>query len=82
MQKRRSLLLATTAAVTIGIGMPGQAAADRLEVARPIERLDSIRAAYLDHLRATQGMLATDEAGTAQTAQFPNFPNFSNWRNR
>ena len=47
MQRRRSLLLATTAAVTIGIGVPAKAPAPFLWTTKPIERLASIRAAYL-----------------------------------
>ena len=83
MQRRRSLLLATTAAVTIGIGAPAKAGTDFFETAKPTERLASIRAAYLHHLRATQDVSATDDVSdVVQTAQFPNFPNFSNWRNR
>jgi hypothetical protein len=82
MQRRRSLLLATTAVVTVGIGVPASAAVNVSGVERPIERLASIRAAYLSHLNMTQGASSEDASTSAQTAQFPNFPNFSNWRNR
>ena len=81
MQRRRSLLLATTAAVTIGIGVPTNGTV-ALSGTKPIERLASIRAAYLSHLKVTQDVSAKDAGETTQTAQFPNFPNFSNWRNR
>ncbi len=82
MQRRRSLLLATTAAVTIGIGVPTNGTRRSLRTTKPIERLASIRAAYLSHLKMTQDVSAKDAGETTQTAQFPNFPNFSNWRNR
>ena len=50
----------------------------------PIERLSSIRNAYLSTLKSDQ-LKAEAPSGEDQTAQFrnfPNFPNFSNWRNR
>jgi hypothetical protein len=82
MQRRRSLLLATTAVIAVGIGAPTGAAANVPGAERPIERLVSIRAAYLSHLNMAQDASSEDAGTSAQTAQFPNFPNFSNWRNR
>ena len=82
MQRRRNLLLSTTAAMAIGTGVPTVTAVDLSEATRPIERLASIRATYLSHLNMTQHTSTADAGETTQTAQFPNFPNFSNWRNR
>jgi hypothetical protein len=87
MNQRTRALLSTisTAAVTAALGAPALAAtplegADR----RPIERLASIREAYLSSLTDQWSMPVERGSGdqVAQFRNFPNFPNFSNWRNR
>jgi hypothetical protein len=66
-------------------GAPNSASARPTDVDQsPIERLSSIRKAYLSTL-VTDRPKAESPSGDDQVAQFrnfPNFPNFSNWRNR
>jgi hypothetical protein len=84
---KRHVLLSTisTAAVTAALGTPVAVAALNDGERAPIERLASIRGAYL---AALAGEAAWDMPVGDQVAQFrnfpnfPNFPNFSNWRNR
>ena len=80
MKRRTGFLLSTisTAALTAVLGMPAAAATAPATEAAPIERLASIRAAYLASLTDPA---VSAEAGD-QVAQFRNFPNFSNWRNQ
>ena len=47
----------------------------------PIERLASIRNAYLDHLKRFEARPIEQEPAKPQVAQFPNFPNFKNFPN-
>jgi hypothetical protein len=82
MKRQVGVLLSTvsTAALTMGYGAAGVATAAPSEGARPpIERLNSIRKAYL-------AVLGGEAAWTLpvgdRVAQFQNFPNFSNWRNQ
>jgi hypothetical protein len=88
MKRHVGFLLSTisTAAVTAVLGLPAAAAVAPSDEGRPpIERLASIRSAYLSQLA---GEAAWDLQAGDQVAQFrnfpnfPNFPNFSNWRNR
>ena len=75
---------AISTAVMAALGVSAPALSQPTEVDRPpIERLTSIREAYLASL-PDDDQSAQNE-GTDQVAQFrnfPNFPNFSNWRNR
>jgi hypothetical protein len=87
MKQRTRALLSTisTAAVTAALGTPALAAAPSADIdPRPIERIASIREAYLSAL-TDQWSMPIEGSGHDQFAQFrnfPNFPNFSNWRNR
>ena len=87
MKQRTRALLSTisTAAVTAALGAPALAATPSADTdPRPIERLASIREAYLSSL-TNEWSMPVEGSGTDQVAQFrnfPNFPNFSNWRNR
>jgi len=71
--------------VTAALGTPTLAATPAADTdPRPIERLASIRDAYLSSL-TNEWSMPVEGSGTDQVAQFrnfPNFPNFSNWRNR
>jgi hypothetical protein len=82
MKRHVGVLLSTvsTAALTMGCGSAGVATAAPSEGARPpIERLNSIRTAYL---AALGGEAAWTLPVGDRVAQFQNFPNFSNWRNQ
>jgi len=87
MKHRASVLLSTisTAAVTAVLGTPAVAVTPSADAdRRPVERLASIREAYLSAL-ASEWSMPVGQSGDDQVAQFrnfPNFPNFSNWRNR
>ena len=87
MKQRTRVLLSTisTAAVTAALGTPAVAATPSEDDDRPpIERLASIREAYLSSL-TNEWSMPIEVGGDEQVAQFrnfPNFPNFSNWRNR
>ena len=81
MKRSTGLLLSTisTAAVTAVLGLPEIAAAKPAPPPAPIERLASIREAYLATLPEAclpQGAAAENGDRLAQ------FRNFSNWRNR
>jgi hypothetical protein len=86
MKRRTGILLSTisTASVTAVLGMPAAAFPSVPESEHPpIERLASIRQAYLSAL-ADEWSMPVEKGGehVAQFRNFPNFPNFSNWRNR
>jgi hypothetical protein len=87
MKHRVRVLLSTISAAVMAaiFGAPTSAGARASDVDQPpIERLSSIRNAYLSTLKSDQ-LKAEAPSGEDQTAQFrnfPNFPNFSNWRNR
>jgi hypothetical protein len=78
---RRDLMTtASSLAIAAALTLPVASPHGTIGTARPIDRLSSIRDAYLSDLEhRTPG--TTDLAGQ-QVAQFPNFPNFGNWRNR
>ncbi|MET4607644.1 hypothetical protein ABIB90_007148 [Bradyrhizobium sp. JR4.1] len=71
--------LATTAALTV----PSAAAFDRAGSTTAIERVVTIREAYLSYLTAFSSIEhATIRAPNGTViAQFPNFPNFPNFAN-
>jgi hypothetical protein len=85
--KRVRVLLSTLSAAVMAamFGAPPSANArpDDAEQS-PIERLASIRQAYLSTLASDPSKTETPdgEDKTTQFRNFPNFPNFSNWRNR
>jgi hypothetical protein len=87
MKRNARILLSTisTAAVTAVLGMPASAITLSADTdRRPIERLASIRDAYLAAL-TDEALELDQQCGSDQVAQFrnfPNFPNFSNWRNQ
>ena len=87
MKRRVRVLLSTisAAAMTAIFGSPASATMPTAHGDRPpIERLSSIRKAYLSALADDQSA-PSSQNGDDQVAQFrnfPNFPNFSNWRNR
>lgn len=80
------LFSAISTAVMAALGVLGPALSRATEVDRPpIERLTSIREAYLASLPNDDQSAQSSDEGADQVAQFrnfPNFPNFSNWRNR
>lgn len=87
MKRRARVLLSTisTAAMTAVFGLPAEASKPSADSARtPIERLASIREAYLLALKNEWSIPGSENDGdqVAQFRNFPNFPNFSNWRNR
>ena len=87
MKRRTGVLLSTisTAAVTAALGMPAAAISPSADDDRPpIERLASIRDAYLSALTNDRSASSSqnEDDQVAQFRNFPNFPNFSNWRNR
>ncbi len=87
MKHRARVLLSTISAAVIAaiFGSPTSVGARPTDAGQsPIERLSSIRKAYLSTL-ANEQSKAKSPNGDDQVAQFrnfPNFPNFSNWRNR
>ena len=86
MKRRVRVLLSTisAAAMTAIFGSPASATPPAHGDRPPIERLSSIRKAYLSALADDQSA-PSSQNGDDQVAQFrnfPNFPNFSNWRNR
>jgi D-serine deaminase-like pyridoxal phosphate-dependent protein len=74
------LLLSTisTAAVTAVLGLPDIAAAKQTLPPAPIERLASIREAYL----ATLPEACLPQGAAEHGDRLAQFRNFSNWRNR
>ena len=76
--RRKSIFLATTAAITLGLGGFPQTAS---LAPSPIERLAFIRNAYLDHLKSFEARTIEQKPAMAQLAQFQNFPNFPNFPN-
>jgi hypothetical protein len=87
MKNSTKALLSTIsmAAMTAVLGTPAVAAARTADAERPpIDRLASIREAYLSSLTNEWSMPVESGSGdqVAQFRNFPNFPNFSNWRNR
>lgn len=85
MKRLAGILLSTVSAavVTAAVGRPAAAVTPPADADRPIERLASIREAYLSTLASEWSMpVEGSEDQVAQFRNFPNFPNFSNWRNR
>ena len=87
MKRRVRVLLSTisAAAMTAIFGSPVSAITPPADDDRlPIERLSSIRKAYLSALEDGQSLpsLQNGDDRVAQFRNFPNFPNFSNWRNQ
>lgn len=90
MRRIRTDWLATiSSATTAVLGLGADAMARPTDIPPPIERLASIREAYLASLATRDRVTVPDRDGTplAQFNNFPNFPNFSNfpkfpnWRN-
>ena len=93
MRRIRTDLLATiSSATTAVLGMGADAVARQTDIPAPIERLASIREAYLESLATRDHVTVPDRNGTPLAqfnnfSNFPNFPNFSNfpkfpnWRN-
>jgi hypothetical protein len=87
MKHRVRVLLSTISAAVMAamFGAPNSTDARPNDADQsPIERLSTIRKAYLSML-VTDQPKAESPNGDDQVAQFrnfPNFPNFSNWRNR
>ncbi|MET0710473.1 MAG: hypothetical protein ABWY82_27070 [Tardiphaga sp.] len=83
MKRQLGVLLSSTAAVTTVLGASVAAAtAPSADERPPIERLNSIRDAYLAALAGETAWDMPVADKIAQFKNFPNFPNFSNWRNR
>jgi hypothetical protein len=83
MKRHLGVLISSTAAVTTVLGAPVVAAPVPFADERPpIERLNSIRDAYLAALAGGTAWDMPVRDKIAQFKNFPNFPNFSNWRNR
>ena len=82
MKRQLGVLLSSTAAVTTVLGAPVAAATPSGGERPPIERLNSIRDAYLAALAGETAWDMPVADKIAQFKNFPNFPNFSNWRNR
>ena len=87
MKHRVRVLLSTISAAVMAamFGAPTSAGARPNDPDQsPIERLSSIRQAYLSTLQTDQSKAESpnSEDKTAQFRNFPNFPNFSNCRNR
>ena len=78
--RRKSIFLATTAAITLGSRWFSPAGCASLAPS-PIERLAFIRNAYLDHLKSFEARTIEQKPAMAQVAQFQNFPNFPNFNN-
>ena len=86
MKRGAGVLFSAISTAVIGTCVLGPALSRATEVDRPpIERLTSIREAYLASLPNDDQSAQSSDEGADQVAQFrnfPNFPNFSNWRNR
>ncbi len=85
MKRHLGVLLSTvsSAALTATCGGPAVAALAPSDGDRPpVERLNSIRGAYLATLGGEAEWKLPVGDRVAQFQNFPNFPNFSNWRNQ
>jgi hypothetical protein len=85
MKRHVGVLLSTISAAALTTASGGPTAATKAPAdgdRAPIERLDSIRSAYLATLAGETKWNLPIGDQVAQFQNFPNFPNFSNWRNQ